>query len=210
MIITFIFVCLTIPFYIKSYCCSVIVSDFLQPDGLQHSRLPCPSLSPRVCSDSCPLSWWCYLNISSSATHFSFFFNVSQHQGLFQWVGYSYQAAKVLELQFQHQSVCAQSLQSLLILWDPMYCSLQGSSFHRIFLERILEWVAMSSSRESSWPRDWTHVSYVSCTVGRFFYHWATRETLSISTFKECSELISFRADWFSHLAVQGTLKSLF
>ena len=39
---------------------------------LQHARLPCPSLSPWVCSDSCPLSWWCYLSSSSSAASFSF------------------------------------------------------------------------------------------------------------------------------------------
>ena len=38
-------------------------------------------LSPRVCSDSCPVSWWCYPTISSSATHFAF--NLSKHQGLF-------------------------------------------------------------------------------------------------------------------------------
>ena len=40
--------------------------------GLKHTRLPCPSLSSQVCSDSCPLSWWCYLTISSSAALFSF------------------------------------------------------------------------------------------------------------------------------------------
>ena len=40
--------------------------------GLQHARLPCPSLSPEVCSDSCPLSWWCYPTISSSTALFSF------------------------------------------------------------------------------------------------------------------------------------------
>ena len=39
--------------------------------GLQHSRLPCPSLSPRVCSNSCSLSLWCYLTISSSAASLS-------------------------------------------------------------------------------------------------------------------------------------------
>ena len=40
--------------------------------GLQHGRLPCPSLSPAVCSNSCPLSWWwCYPTISFSATLFS-------------------------------------------------------------------------------------------------------------------------------------------
>ena len=35
------------------------MSDSLQPHGLQHARLSCLSLSPRVCSNSCPLSWWC-------------------------------------------------------------------------------------------------------------------------------------------------------
>ena len=45
------------------------------------------------------------------------------------------------------------------------------------FPTRILEWVAMSSSRASSWPRDWTHVTYISCTAGRFFCYWATGET---------------------------------
>ena len=44
------------------------MSDSLRPRGLQHTRLPCPSLSPGVCSDLCPLSWWCYLTISSSAS----------------------------------------------------------------------------------------------------------------------------------------------
>ena len=43
----------------------------LQPQGLYHTRLPCTSLSPGVCSDSCPLSQWCYLTISPSATPFS-------------------------------------------------------------------------------------------------------------------------------------------
>ena len=42
------------------------------PHGLQHARVPCPSLSPGVCLSSCPLSWWCYLTVSSSATPFSF------------------------------------------------------------------------------------------------------------------------------------------
>ena len=40
--------------------------DSLRPHGLQHARLPCPSLSPQVCSNSCPLSQWFYLTISCS------------------------------------------------------------------------------------------------------------------------------------------------
>ena len=48
-----------------------MVSDSLQLHELQHIRLPCPSLSPWVCSNSCPLSWWCHLTISSSVSLFS-------------------------------------------------------------------------------------------------------------------------------------------
>ena len=51
------------------FSCSV-VSDSLWPYGLQHARLPCPSPSPRACSNSCPLSQWCYPIISSSVVPF--------------------------------------------------------------------------------------------------------------------------------------------
>ena len=47
------------------------MSDSLQPRELQHARLPCPSPSPQVCSNSCPLSQWCHPTISSSVTPFS-------------------------------------------------------------------------------------------------------------------------------------------
>ena len=42
-----------------------VVSDSLRPHGLQYARLPCPSLFPGVCSNSCPLSQWCYLTTSN-------------------------------------------------------------------------------------------------------------------------------------------------
>ena len=53
--------------------------------------------------------------------------------------------------------------QSCLTLCDPVDCSLPGSSVHGIFQARMLERVAMPSSRGSSQPRDGTHVSCVSC-----------------------------------------------
>ena len=61
-------------------------------------------------------------------------------------------------------------------LWDPIDCSLPGSSVHGIFQARILEWVAISYSRESSQPRDRTHRS---CIGRRTFFltTWATWET---------------------------------
>ena len=43
-----------------------VVSNSLRPHGLQHARLPCPSLTPGACSNSCPLSQWCHQTISSS------------------------------------------------------------------------------------------------------------------------------------------------
>ena len=45
--------------------------DSLQPHGLQHARLPCPSPTPRACSNSRPSSWWCHPTISSSVVPFS-------------------------------------------------------------------------------------------------------------------------------------------
>ena len=58
---------------------------------------------------------------------------------------------------------------------DPMDCSPQGSSIHGILQARILEWVAISFSRGSSQPKDWT---LVSCIAGRRFNLLATREAL--------------------------------
>ena len=47
------------------------MSDSLRPHEPQHSRPPCPSPTPRVYANSCPLSWWCHLTISSSVVPFS-------------------------------------------------------------------------------------------------------------------------------------------
>ena len=60
---------------------------------------------------------------------------------------------------------------------DPMDCTLPGFFVHGILQARILEWVARLSSRGSSWPRDRTPISSVSCIAGRFFTHWATWES---------------------------------
>ena len=71
-------------------------------------------------------------------------------------------------------AVLCLAAQSCPTLCDPMDCSLSGSSVHGILQARILERVAMPSSRGSSQPRNWTQVS---CIAGGFFISWATRET---------------------------------
>ena len=63
------------------FSCSV-VSDSLQPHGLQHARLPCPSPTPGICSNSCPLSQWCHTTASSSVIPF-FCFQFFSTSGFF-------------------------------------------------------------------------------------------------------------------------------
>ena len=80
------------------------MSNSLQPHELQHARPSCPSPTPRVYPNSCPLSRWWNPTISSSVSPSPPSLNLSQHQGLFKWVSSSHQMAKVLEFQLQHQS----------------------------------------------------------------------------------------------------------
>ena len=83
--------------------------------------------------------------------------------------------------------------QSCLALCDPMDYSLPGSSVHGTFQARVLEWVAISFSRGSSQPRDWTGVSHI---ARRRFTIWATREALS--QYYKTLFLISVAVPWIT------------
>ena len=61
-----------------------VMSDSLWPHELQHIRLPCTSSTPRACSNSCPLSQWCHLTISSSLVPFSSWLQSFPASGSFQ------------------------------------------------------------------------------------------------------------------------------
>ena len=136
-----------------------VVSDSLRPHGPQQARLPCPLPTAGVYSNSCPLSQWCHPNISSFASP-SPTFNLSQHQGLFQWVCSSHQVAKVLEFQLQHQSlqwiVRTDFLEDWLVgsPWSPR--DSQESSRdnttvqkHQFFTDQFSLW---SNSHSHTWP----------------------------------------------------------
>ena len=72
-----------------------VMSNSLWRHALQHARLPCPSLSPRVCLNSCLLSQWCHPTISSPLLPPAPpTLNLSHHQSLFQWVGSLHQVTK--------------------------------------------------------------------------------------------------------------------
>ena len=82
--------------------------------------------------------------------------------------------------------------QLCLSLCDPMDCSLSGSSVHGILQAGILDWVAISFSKVSSWARDWT---WVSCTAGRFFTIWAT---VQFSSVQSLSRVWLFAIPWIA------------
>ena len=73
--------------------------------------------------------------------------------------------------------------QSCLPLCDPLDCSMPDSPVHGIFKARILEWVAISSSTGSFWPRDWTRVFCIICIGKQILYQcttWEAPQTLKI------------------------------
>ena len=104
------------------------MSNFLRSLGLPHARLPCPSLSLRACSNSCPLSRWCHPTISSTLTPSPPALNLSQHQSFFQWVGSLHQMAPVSELQLQPRIQAAQDLICPPFRLDSGCCSVILSS----------------------------------------------------------------------------------
>ena len=178
-----------------------VVSDSLQPYGLQLIRPPCPSPTPSIYSKSCPLSRWCHPTILSSVVPFSsclqsfpasgkfsdqsvlhirwpkywsFSFSISpsnEYSGLISfrmdWLDLlavqgtlkessptpqfkSIFPSNICSFPLQtsyliiYRCMCACSVtQSCLTLCDRMDCSLPGSSAHRIFQARILEWGAI-------------------------------------------------------------------
>ena len=82
-----------------------VMPDSLRPHEVKHVKLPYPLPSPRACSNSRPLSWWCHPNIVSSVTSPMSplsppALNLSQHQALFQWVSSSHQGPKSWSFSF--------------------------------------------------------------------------------------------------------------
>ena len=94
--------------------------------------------------------------------------------------------------------LCAQLY---LTFCNPMDCSLPSFSVHEIFQERILEWVAISYSRESSWPRDETHIS---CIGRHILYHYATWEAIVLHYLSYCSNCSQVLVSWLSQLTPES------
>ena len=135
---------------------SSVVSESLQPHGLQHARPPCPSPTPRVYSDSCPLSQWCHPIISSSVIPFcscpqsfsaSGSFQMSQ---LFAWGGQSIGvSASTLVLPMNTQD------------WFPSgwtaWISLQSKGLSRVFSNTTVQKHQFFGAELSLWSNSHIH-----------------------------------------------------
>ena len=106
--------------------------------------------------------------------------------------------------------VCVLVAQSCQTLCNSMDCSSPGSSVHGTFQARMLEQVAISSSRGPSQPRDGTLVSCISCIAGRFFTCWAIKEALIKNQFSKDILAVTHRHTLDLSLSVKGSEKTGF
>ena len=130
-------------------CCSVTkLCPTLWLHGLQHTGPPCPSPSPRVCSDSYPSSWWRYPTVSFSVAP-SLALSLSQHQCLFQWVSLE-------ELKYTRALRPYRGLAVIIDYAFPLPMMVLGVLCRMCaFVCRMKEWVS-----DICQPRRWKSVSF--------------------------------------------------
>ena len=141
--------------------------------------------------NSCPLSWWCHLTISSSVAPFSSCLQSFPASGSFQWVDFSHGWPNYWGFSFSISSsneyselisfridwfdlLAVQQTQdsSSTTVWKHQFFGAQPSLWSNSLYDPLLEWVVISSSRESSQLRDQTYVSCVSYFGRGIPYHW--------------------------------------
>ena len=133
-----------------------VVSNSLQPQGLQPASLPCPSRSPKVCSNSCLLSQWCYLTISSSATLFSFCLQSFPASGSFpmSWVFVSCGQSTGASAS---SSILPMNIQSWFPLGLMSSISLKSKGLSRVSSSTTVQKHQFFSTQPSLWPSSHIH-----------------------------------------------------
>ena len=120
------------------------MSSSLRCHGLQHVRLPCLSLTPGACSNSCPSSWWCHSTISSSVIPFSSCLQSFPASGSFPKSQFF--SSHIPPLDYRHTSSLQYSsvTRSCPTLCDPMNCRMPGFPVHHQlpeFIQTHVHWV---------------------------------------------------------------------
>ena len=154
-----------------------IMYNSLWHPGLQHARLFCLPLSPGVCSNSCPLSWWCYQTISSSAAHFSFCFQSFPASGSFlmSWLFTS-----------DSQRIGASASSSVLRMnihgWFPLgltvLISLQSKGLSKVFSSTTIWKHQFFGTQFSLWPN--SHIPT-----------WLLKNTITLTIWTFVSKVVS-------------------
>ena len=142
-----------------------VMSDSLQPHELHHDRLPCPSLSPRVCSNSCALRWWYHPTILSSVIPFSFCFQSFPALGSFPMSQLFASGGQSIET-LDSASVLPMNIQGWLPLGWTGWISLQSKGLSRVFSNTIVQKHQFFSTQPSFWPNP--HV----CTWLQITNYW--------------------------------------
>ena len=126
------------------------MSDSLQPHGLQHTRLLCPSASLRACSNSCPLSWWCHPPILSSVVPFTSCFQSFPALGYFPMI-----QLFASHVQTLGSSASASVLPMNIQDWFPLgligYTSLEIRGLSRVFSKTTVQKHQYFSTQPSIW-----------------------------------------------------------
>ena len=114
------------------------VSNYLWPHGLQHTRPPCPSPTPGVYSNSCPLSWWCHPTITSSVIPFSSCLQYLPAWGYFQMSQFFTSGGQSIGV-----SASASALPMSIQDWFPLgwtgWISLQSKGLSRVFAKTTVQ-----------------------------------------------------------------------
>ena len=109
-----------------------VMSDSLQPHGLKHARPPCPSSTPGVYSDSCPLSQWCHPTISSSVVPFSSCLQSFPASGSFPMSQFFTSGGQSFGASAS-TSICSMNIQDWFPLGWTGWISLQSKGLSRVF-----------------------------------------------------------------------------
>ena len=137
------------------FSCSV-VSDSLRPHGLQHTRLPCPSPTPRACSNSCPSSWWCHPTISSSVVPFSSCLQSFPASGSFQMSQFFASGGQSIGTSVSASDLPKNNQDWFLLVFTGLI-SLLSKGFSRVFFNTIAQKHQFFRAQLSLWSNSHTH-----------------------------------------------------
>ena len=133
-----------------------VMSDSLQPHGLQHTRLPCPAPTPGVYSNSCPLSRWCHPTISSSAVPFSSHLQSFPASGSFPMSQFFTSGGQSIGVSAS-PSVLPMNIQDWFPLGWTGWISLQSKSLSRVFSNTTVQKHQVFGAQLSLWSDSHIH-----------------------------------------------------